>query len=183
MNMDIIDDKKRVSMQLIQPDDTQYTFEVNTPLCEPNVYQLETVLKKNSVQISHTVSTFDSFKNEIDMRIDGLKNQYSFNFGIFDEFTATGSLLNLTTNQALALVEFSVFKSFYSEELSMYAKWAEFWHAMKNDILGGDAIDYMVVAYPSMFQELEVMADQATRRLWETSKHFGLFKENGNRSF
>ncbi len=181
MNMDIIDDKKRVSMQLIQPDDTQYTFEVNTPSSEPNVYQLETILKKNSVKISRTVSTFDSLNNEIDMKLDGLKNQYSFNFGIFDEFSATGSLVNLTTNRELALVEFNVCE--IKSELSMSAKWAEFWHAMKNDILGEDAVYYMVVANPSMLQELDEIAYQAMIRLWETSKHFGLLKEKGSRYF
>jgi hypothetical protein len=34
-----------------------------------------------------------------------------------------------------------------------------------------------------MLQELDEIAYQAMIRLWETSKHFGLLKENGSRYF
>ncbi len=105
---------KRIAFELTNPDNSTYEFEGTSRVSE-NFYVVESVLKKDSNQVSKLVSVFDSLNNELTANLSGWRNNYVLNFGLFNEYMANGALVNEKTNETLAYASVMLVKPDWHE--------------------------------------------------------------------
>ena len=108
---------------------------------ENDIYITRGTLRKDNKDVSSITSWFDSENTKLNVKLNGseTKSNYEFNFGLYNESTAVGSMKQngeFVETMSIRLIPLNKAKPFGTQELVLNIKWNDFWKNLEKTILG-----------------------------------------------